>query len=72
MEYKDRLLYEYSDLIVKRVKLENSEFIKRDDLMQKQAEAMFRYEEILRERILKIMHESDCLAMEKTAVEFRG
>lgn len=59
MEYKNRLLDEFRELIVKRVKLEQSEFIQHDSLMQKQAEAMYNYECILAERILKIMHESD-------------
>lgn len=60
MNYKDRLLEELLELVVRRVRLEQSEFIQNDSLMQKQAEAMFNYEAILRERILKIMHESDC------------
>jgi len=59
MEYKNRLLDEFRELIVKRVKLEQSEFIQHDSLMQKQAEAMYNYECILAERILNIMHESD-------------
>ena len=61
MEYKDRLLNEYRDLIIKRIKLETSEYFNKDELMQKQGEAMFRYEEILAQRILNIMHASDTL-----------
>lgn len=60
MDYKNRLLEEYRELVIKRTKLELSEFIQHDPLMQKQAEAMYNYEQILSERILNIMHESDC------------
>lgn len=66
MDYKDRVLEELLELVVRRVKLEQSEFIQNDSLMQKQAEAMFNYEAILRERILKIMHESDCVEVVDT------
>lgn len=70
MNYKDRLLEELLELVVRRTKLEQSEFIQHDPLMQKQAEAMFNYEQILRERVSKIMHESDC--EENIIVEARG
>lgn len=68
MDYKDRLLEELLELVVRRVKLEQSEFIQHDSLMQKQAEAMFNYETILRERILNIMHESDCVKADMKGV----
>lgn len=61
MDYKDRLLEELLELVVRRTKLELSEFIQHDPLMQRQAEAMYNYEQILSERILDIMHESDCM-----------
>lgn len=66
MYYKDRLLEEYRELVIKITKLEQSEFIQHDPLMQKQAEAMYNYEQILSERILKIMHESDCEKVSET------
>lgn len=59
MEYKDRLLIEYRDLVEKRVKLVNSSYFEHDALMQEQSKAMCQYEEILFERIARIMHESD-------------
>lgn len=59
MDYKNRLLIEYRDLVEKRALLEHSNHLPEDKLLQEQLEAMFRYEEILFERILRIMHESD-------------
>lgn len=70
MKYKDRLLEEFVELIIKRTRLVESEFIKHDELLQKQAEAMFNYEQILGKRILKIMHESDC--RENITTNMRG
>ena len=69
MEYKKRLLMEYRDLVEKRVLLEHSNHLPDDKLLQEQLEAMFRYEEILFERILRIMEESD--PKEAVATEFR-
>lgn len=70
MDYKNRLLEEYRELVIKRTKLELNEFIQRDPLMQKQAEAMYNYEQILSEKILNIMHESDCVKADMKGVKY--
>ena len=54
----------FKNLIERRVKLTNSNYIEHDTLMQKQAEVMCQYEDILFERIARIMHESDKVACE--------
>lgn len=59
MNYKDELLTELLELTVKRVRLEQSDFFQHDTLVQDQVDTMRNYEVILRERILRIMHESD-------------
>lgn len=57
MNWKQRLLVEYADLINKRVRVEKELENKRDELISRQLEFMHGYEDVLCQRLVSILED---------------